>query len=89
MVRGCGLYLISTLHSYAALSFAYDGPYQGRGPRRTYGDKLEVKALPTHALRQRTVEHGLETCLYQGAVPNKEFPQPLHVVVIVKTNLAT
>ncbi len=89
MVRGCGLHLISKLRSDVALYFPYDGPYQGRGPRRKYGDKLDVNALPTHALRQRTVEDGLETCLYQVEVLHKEFPQPLNVVVIVKTTLAT
>jgi putative transposase len=89
MVRGCDLHLISKLRSDAALYFAYAGPYQGRGPRRKYGDKLDVDALPPHALRQRTVEDGIETCSYQVEVLHKEFPQPLNVVVIVKTNLAT
>ena len=52
MVRGCGLQLISKLRSDAALYLPYDGPYQGRGPRRKYGDKLDVKALPSTFLRQ-------------------------------------
>ena len=34
MVQGCGLHLISKLRADAALSLPYDGPYQGRGPRR-------------------------------------------------------
>ncbi|MCA1617573.1 MAG: transposase [Acidobacteria bacterium] len=89
MVRGCGLHLISKLRSDAALYFAYDGPYQGRGPRRKYGDKLNVDALPERFLRQRRVEDGVETCVYQVEVLHKEFAQPLNVVVLVKTNLKT
>ena len=89
MVRGCGLHLISKLRSDAALYFPYDGPYQGRGPRRKYGAKLDVHAVPERFLRQRRVEDGVETCLYQAELLHKEFAQPLNVVVIVKTNLKT
>jgi len=89
MVRGCGLHLISKLRSDAALYFAYAGPYQGRGPRRKYGAKLDVDAIPEQFLRQRHVEDGVETCLYQAEVLHKEFAQPLNVVVLVKTNLKT
>lgn len=89
MVRGCGLHLISKLRADAALYFPYDGPYQGRGPRRKYGDKLNVEAIPEQFLCQRSVEAGVETCLYQAERLHKEFAQPLNVVVIVKTNLKT
>jgi putative transposase len=89
MVRGCNLHLISKLRSDAALYFADDGPYQGRGPRRKYGAKLDVDAIPEQFLRQRSVEDGVETCLYQADLLHKEFAQPLNVVVIVKTNLKT
>ncbi|MBA2631565.1 MAG: transposase [Chloroflexi bacterium] len=89
MVRGCGLHLISKLRSDAALYFPYDGPYQGRGPRRKYGAKLDVDTLPAHALRRTSVEDGVETCIYQVEVLHKEVPQPLNVVVLVKTNLRT
>jgi len=89
MVRGCGLHLISKLRSDAALYFPYDGPYQGRGPRRKYGDKLNVDAMPEQFVRQRSVEDGVETCVYQAELLHKEFAQPLNVVVIVKTNLKT
>lgn len=89
MVRGCGLHLISKLRSDAALYFPYDGPYQGRGPRRKYGAKLDVDTIAEQFLRQRHVEDGVETCLYQAEVLHKEFAQPLNVVVLVKTNLKT
>ncbi len=89
MVRDCDLHLISKLRSDAALYLPYDGLYQGRGPRRKYGDKLNVAALPQHALRQTRVEGGVQTSIYQVEALHKEFPQPLNVVVIVKTNLKT
>jgi putative transposase len=89
MVRGCGLHLISKLRSDAAVYFAYDGPYQGRGPRRKYGAKLDIDTLPERFLRQRSVEDGVESCVYQVEVLHKDFAQPLNVVVLVKTNLKT
>ena len=89
MVRGCDLQLISKLRSDAALYFAYDGPYQGRGPRRKYGTKLDVNTIPAQYLRQTSVEEGIETCISQAELLHKEFPQPLNVVALVKTNLVT
>ena len=89
MVRDCGLHLVSKLRSDAALFLPYDGPYQGRGPRRKYGDKLDVKAPPERFLRRRSVEDGVETSLFQIEVLHKAFVQRLNVVVMVKTNLKT
>ncbi len=89
IVRGCGLHLISKLRADAALYFPYDGPYQGRGPRRKYGAKLNVDAMPEQFLRQRSVEDGVETSVYQAEMLHKEFAQALNVVIIVKTNLKT
>lgn len=89
MVRACGLHLISKLRSDAAVFLPYDGPYQGRGPHRKYGDKLDVKALPARYLHQKAVEDGVETCIYQVKVLHKAFAEPLNVVVVVKTNLRT
>ncbi len=89
MVRACDLHLISKLRSDAALYFAYAGPYQGRGPRRKYGTKLDIDAIPAQYLRQTTVADQIETCSYQVELLHKEFPQPLNVVVLVKTNLRT
>jgi putative transposase len=89
MVQGCGLHLISKLRSDAALYFPYEGPYQGRGPRRKYGAKLTITSLPADALRDTRVEDGVETKSYQVEVLHKEFRQALNVVVLVKTNLAS
>jgi putative transposase len=89
MAQQCGLHLISKLRADAALYVPYDGPYQGRGPRRKYGAKLDYAALPEQYLRQTRVEAQLETRIYQAELLHKEFAQPLNVVIIEKTNLTT
>src|SRR5205085_11524093 len=89
MVRECGLHLISKLRSDVALYRPYTGPYAGRGPHRTYGDKVDPTAIPAPYLRQTTVEAGVETRIYQMEALHKEFATPLNVVILVKTNLTT
>ncbi len=89
VVRGCGLHIISKLRSNAALYLPFDGPYQGRGPRRKYGEKLVIKGLPERFVRERREEDGIETCIYQVEALQKEVAERLNVVVIVKTNLKT
>jgi len=89
MVRRCDLHLVSKLRADSALYARYDGPYAGRGPRRKYGDKLDYRALPDRALRQTTVEAGIEMRIYQLEAPHREFPAALNVVIMVKTNLTT
>ena len=54
MVRQCGLHLISKLRCDAALYLPYDGPYQGHGPHRKYGDKLDYRQLPDKCLKETT-----------------------------------
>lgn len=89
MTRQCNLHLISKLRSDSALYLPSTGPYAGRGPRRIYGDKLDLRAMPACALRQTTVAKGIETCIYQLDARHKTVAAPLNVVVIVKTNLTT
>ena len=89
MARQSHLHLISKLRYDAALYFPYTGPYAGRGPRRKYGHKVDYDHLPVHALTETTVEGHIETRLYQMQVLHKEFAQPLHVVIIAKTNVRT
>lgn len=89
MVRSCGLHLISKLRHDAALYFPYDGPYAGRGPRRTYGTKIDYANIPRRSLKQRSVEDHIHTDIYQAQMLHKEFAEPLNVVIIVKTNLTT
>ncbi len=89
MTQQCNLQLISKLRSDSALYLPYNGPYAGRGPRRIYGTKLDLRALPASALRQTTVADRIETCIYQLEARHKTVADLLNVVVIVKTNLTT
>src|SRR5512135_2149110 len=89
MVRQCGLHLISKLRCDSALYLPYDGPYQGHGPHRKYGPKLDYRHLPDTCLKETTTQDQLETRIYQIQALHKEFSQPLNVVIIVKTNLQT
>jgi hypothetical protein len=89
MVRQCGLHLISKLRCDSALYLPYDGPYQGHGPHRKYGAKLDYRQLPASCLKTTTIEGPIETRIYQTQARHKEFSQPLNVVIIVKTHLQT
>lgn len=89
MVRQCRLQLISKLRCDSALYLPYAGPYQGHGPHRKYGDKLNYRHLPDNCLKETTTEGQIETRIYQTQALHKEFSQPLNVVIIVKTNLQT
>ena len=86
MARQHNLHLISKLRYGAALYFV--GPYAGRGPRRKYGRKVGTHP-PEKYLKETTVEEDIETRLYQAQLLHKEFPQPLNVVLIVKTDQPT
>lgn len=89
VVQQGGLHLISKLRADAALYLPYTGPYQGRGPRRKYGAKLDYRGLPPQYLRQTTVEDQIQTRTYQLEGLHKGFGQPLNIVILVKTNLTT
>jgi DDE superfamily endonuclease len=89
MVRQCGLHLISKLRCDSALYLPYDGPYQGHGPHRRYGDKLDYRQLPDKCRKETSTAGHIETRIYQTQARHKEFSQPLNVVIIVKTNLQT
>ena len=89
MARQCGLHLISKLRSDAALYRPYDGPYQGRGPHRKYGEKLDYRNLPDAYLQQISEADGIETRIYQADLLHREFAQPLNVVILEQVNLTT
>lgn len=89
MTRQCDLHLISKLRHDAKLYFPYDGPYQGRGPHRQYGDKLNLKDIPVKYLRHVSHEGDIQTCIYQMTLLHHDFAQTLNVVLLLKTNLKT
>jgi hypothetical protein len=85
MVRQCGLHLISKLRWDAALCFRWDGV----GHRCKYGKRVDYTHIPEKYLKSTTVKDGFQTCTYQAQLLHKDFPVPLNVVILVKTNLAT
>jgi putative transposase len=89
MVQQCGLHLISKLRSDAALCFPFDGEYKGRGPHPKYGDRIDCQHIPEKYLKSTSVLEGIQTCIYQAQLLHPDFPDPLNVVIIVKTNLST
>lgn len=89
MVRQCQLHLISKLRYDAALCFPYSGPSPKRGPRPRLGEQVDVRKIPDEYLKETTVEDGFETRTYQMQLLHQDFPDPLNVVILLRTNLAT
>lgn len=85
MVRQCGLHLISKLRYDAALYFSYEGDNK----RKKYGDKIDYSCIPDRLLQGATIVDGIRTDIYQATMRHKELAQPVNVVIIVKTKLAT
>ncbi len=85
MVRQCGLHLISKLRYDAALYFSYEGDNK----RKKYGDKIDYSCIPDRLLQGATIVDGIRTDIYQATMHHKELAQPVNVVIIVKTKLAT
>ena len=83
------LHLIAKLRCDAALSFPSTGPYAGRGPHRKDGRKVDDDHIPGQYLKATTVEGHIQTSLYQTQLLHKACTSPLHVVILVKTNLRT
>jgi hypothetical protein len=89
MVRQCHLHLISKLRYDAALHFPYAGPSPKRGPTPRLGQQLDVCRIPQAYLKETKIEDGFETRTYQIQLLHKDFPEPLNVVILLRTNLAT
>ena len=89
MVKQTGLHLISKLKHNSKLFLPYQGEYQGRGPRRKYGDRLTLENLPKESLRKEEREDDILTRIYQLPVWHELFPLQLNLIIIVKMNLKT
>lgn len=89
VIAQCGLSLISKLHSNAALYFPYEGDYSGKGAPRKYGEKLDYAKIPSHALKQSSLEEGTRTDIYQMTLRHRHFPELLNVTLLKKTLLST
>lgn len=89
MTRACGLHLISKLRHNAALYLPYSGTKPRRGPTPRYGDKLDYMTLPQSACVAAVTEGNLLIETYQLTALHKDFPNPLNLVVLVKTQRKT
>ncbi len=89
MVRQGDLHLISKLHHNAALYFPYAGAKPRRGPTSRHGAKLDYTALPAEALCQTVIDGRYRLDTYQLTLLHKDFPDPLNVVIVVRTELRT
>ena len=89
MVRTCQLHLISKLRHDAALYLPYAGPKPKRGPTPRLGEKVNVRQLPDTYLKETEIKDGFETRTYQLPLLLIEFAQPVNIVILLRTNLAT
>jgi len=87
VTQTCGLHLISKLRHNAALYLPYSGNKPRRGPTPRYGDKLDYTTLPQSARVSAVTEGHMQIETYQMTVLHKDFPDPLNLVVLVKTHL--
>jgi putative transposase len=88
-VSQTGLHIISKMRQDAALYLPYTGPKPTRGATPRYGDKLNYAHLPAHYRVSTECEDGYRIETYQMTVYHKDYPDPLNVVVIVKTHLTS
>ena len=58
-------------------------------PAQENGDKINYARIPDQYLKASSLEHGIQTRIYQMTMWHKLFADPLNVVIIVKTNLKT
>jgi len=90
MVRqSLSLHIVSKLRHDSALYFRYDGPQKAAGAKKRYGAKIDYDQIPAQYLVQSTLQDGVQTDIYQATMLHKSFADPLNVVILVKTNLAT
>lgn len=87
MVKRVSMELISKLRYDSALYFPYTGKYSGKGRPKKYGKKLDYNNIPKKYLKKSKSEDGIKTDIYQMQMLHKLFPQPLNIVIIVKTVL--
>jgi putative transposase len=89
MVRQCQLHLISKLRHDAALHFAYAGPKPKRGPTPRLGEPVDVRKILEQYLQETKIADGFETRTYQLQLLHPDFPDPLNIVILLRTNLTT
>jgi putative transposase len=89
MVKEAGLHLISKLRQDTCLYYSFQGVYKGVGPQPRYGHKVDARKMDEKYLKESQVEKSLRTDIYQAELRNRDFAQPLNVVILLRTNLGT
>jgi len=89
VIRKAGYHIISKMRHDAALYLPYNGPKPARGPMPRYGEKINYKKLPAHALSDSCIEEDYRIETYHMQVYHKDYPDLLNVVVLIKTHLTT
>jgi putative transposase len=84
-----GLFLISKLQSNPAIYYKYDKAYSGRGRKRIYGDKVDIKNLPYEYLVSHDIKDNVVTVIYQLTCLHKQFKKEINTVIIIKENIKT
>jgi putative transposase len=83
------LHLVSKLRSDAALYAEPTALQRQADPRRKYGDRIALDALPVAWLRSSQTQDGYQTDIYQVRCLHKLFARKLNVVILQKTHLAS
>ena len=89
MARQLDLHLISKLRADAALYAELSMVQRQDQPRRKYGQRIALDALPAAWLRSRKTEDGYQSEVYQMRCLHKAFAHTLNVVILKKTHLAS
>jgi putative transposase len=89
MIKKCGsqLHLISKMKCNSIFYLPFSGTYSGHGPHPKYGDKFNLRKIPVGYLKESSTEDGIRTDIYQMELLHPLFPQPLNIVLILKTHL--
>lgn len=87
MTLQCSLQHISKLRRDAALYFRYDGPQAAKGPRRRYGDKLDIDQILAKYRQESTIKNEMRTDIYQAEILHRDFAQMHNIVIICKQTL--
>ena len=89
MVRQLGLHIISKMHHNAKLYLRPSAEEKTKRPRLKYGARIDYAHLPEELRRSSSNEEGYRIDVYQAICLNKNFAEPINVVIIVRTHLET